>query len=382
MYNISTITSALENLVGFNDETGYPLSAPLTSPDSTLIVNGYEALLTLQTLDSVKPSNLSLDDFLIKVRKQSVQKVIADIVSTKIGKEFQKSVLEETPIINGTANPSNIENKKGRFVGWLFRLPESINLRHTIQKVMLQFSENVSNLPLHVYHSSQVDPINTILVTTTNAPSVSTVTLEIPEVLQYMTDATDVGGFYMIGYYEDDLAPTTNAIYKEIVVGDLPCSSCDPWMKQYYKKWNNYLKTKAVYVDSQNLSGTDMPNLDHIQNATKTNFGLNFYFSIGCDLTDFIISHKNMFSQAIQTRIAMDLMRYIETSPTRNNKVADSSAKEASIRINGIISENNFIKVRGLIHDYEQFIKSASFDFSRLDKYCLPNARTGIRWNV
>jgi len=382
MYNISEITSNLENLVGFSDETGYTLDPTLTSPDSSLTVNGYEALLSLQTIESSKPSNLTLDEHLTSIRKQAVQKVLADVISLKVGNEYQKSVLEETPLINGTSNPSNIENKKGRFVGWLFRLPESINLKNTIQKVLVQFTDNVTNLPLYVYHSSQNEAVDTILITTTNAPSVSTIDLATPQVLSYMSDDTDIGGFYMIGYYEDDLPLTTNAIYKEVTVGDVPCGGCDPWMKRYYKKWNSYLKTKAVYVDAQNLNGIDLPLIDDIEDATKTNFGLNFYVSIGCDLTDFIVEHKNMFAQSIQAKMAIDLLRYIETSPTRNNKIADSIAREAGIRINGIVSENNFIKVRGLIHDYEQFLKASNFDFSRLDKFCLPSARTGIKWNV
>jgi len=381
MYNISQITSTIQNLVGFGNEAGYILDESLTSPTSTLEVNGHEALLTLQVIDSVKPSNLTLDEFLIKQRKQSTQAVIADIINTKLANQVQKSILQETPLINGTANLRNIESKNGRFVGWIFRLPESLNLQHTIKKVMLQFTENLVDLPLYVYHSSQQAPIQTINLTTTNAPSVSTIELETPILMTFLSNTTDAGGFYLVGYYEDDLPTGTNAIYKEINVGDKPCGSCDPWAVEYYKKWNGYINTQAVYVYSADLNGTSVPNQDDIEVAFQTNFGLNFFISIGCELTSFIITHKDMFASIIQTKLSIDLLRYVETSTTRNNKISDSASKEASIRINGIISENNFIKVGGLAQVYDKQLKGVNFDFSRLDKYCLPNTRSGIKWN-
>lgn len=387
MYNISQVVDALEDLVGFKDETGYTLAAPLKLSTSSLTVNGFEPLITLQTIDNSKPSNIALDAFLIEMRRSAVQKVINDVMSKKIAKQVQKTTLEETPLINGTAKFNNLQNKKGRFVGWLFRVPESINLVHSLQKIMVQFSQNVTALNIYVYHSSQDQPIATKPITTTNAPSVSTIEfLDVndkpdPITLKFQTDTTDAGGFYMIGYYEDDLPVGCQAIYKNINVGTKPCGYCDAAHATYYKKWNSYLKTEAVYVESSDLNGTSLPLLDDIETAIDTNFGLNFYTSIGCDLTDFIIKHKDVFAHALQTRLAMDLLRYIEVSPTRNNKVADSAHKEASFRINGLVSENNFVKVKGLIHEYDQFIESTNFNFSLLDKYCLPSIRSGVVWN-
>jgi hypothetical protein len=385
MYDISQVTTALTSLVGFKDETGYTLPASLTSPTSSLTVNTFEPLLSLQTLDNAKPSNYtSLGDFLTDIRESAIKKAVNDVVNAKLTKQVQKSVIKETPLINGTANRNNVQTKQGRFVGWVFRLPESISLVHRIKKFMVQFNQNVTDLPIYVYHSSQVDPIKIVNITTTNSPSVSTIELVGDDIidLKFGTNETDQGGFYYIGYYEDDLPEGTSALFKRTNVGARPCSSCDSWAIKYYNNWNGLIDVQASYVSPNNLSGTDfVSDVTKIEQATDTNFGLNFYFSFLCDLTEYIILHKEMFSTLIQTRLALDLMRYIESSPTRNNRVADSVAKEAFVRINGSVSENNFIKVRGLIHDYDTQVKASNFDFSRLDRYCLPNTRHGIRWN-
>lgn len=378
MYNISQITSGLENLVGFDNETGFSLDSSLTSPSSSLTINGFDSMLSLVTLNAIKPENLSLDEFLISQRKKSTQKVIADLISHKLSVEAQKSVLEETPLINGTASLSNTITKDGRFVGWLFKVPESINLRHTILQLMVQFTENVIDLPIYVYHSSQQEPVQTIQVSTSNAPSVSTITLDEPIVLQFKTDQTDAGGYYLIGYYENDLG-TAQALNKKLTVGVRPCGTCDTWSTKYFAKWSPYLKTQAVYAPAYSLDSTNLPS--RLESKTETNFGLNFYVSIGCDLTDFIVSHKELFASTIQARLALDLLKFVETSPTRNNYITDSLRKEAFIRINGSVSENNHIKVKGLVHVYSDYLKGINFDFSRLDKFCLASTRSGVRWN-
>ena len=68
-------------------------------------------------------------------------------------------------------------------------------------------------------------------------------------------------------------------------------------------------------------------------------------------------------------------------NPLRKNTVTDTTKNEAFTAINVVVSENNYIKVRGLVHEYKDYLDGLNFDTSVLDPVCLANVRKGITWN-
>lgn len=377
IYNVNTVIASMESLVGFDSRDGFNLPSTLTT--KTLTMNTFHPLLALDTLDNIRPEGQILSDFLIDVRKTSISSLINDVINIKLSKESLKSKLSETKIFDSTARFTNQENKLGRFVGWTFRPAKSTYLQHKITEIAFQSLETVTNLTIYVYHSSQKEAITTRTIATTKPISVNWVELETPIILDY--SSVDAGGYYFIGYYEDDLAPTNKAIFKDHDLTVAPCGSCNIWNLNMYKNWSNYLKINTAYVESTDLDGTDMVSNELVQYQSDKNYGLNFKLETYCDLTDFMTSHTSLFAHALQIKYAINLLKFVEMSPLRNNRVTDQMKEESFIAVNGTKSENNYIKVRGLIHDYEDALKGLNFDLSRLDPVCLPSTRTGIRWN-
>lgn len=379
VYNVSQIETALSSLVGFESLEGYTLSAPLTA--TTFKMNSYHPLLQLSILDNVKPESMTLDAFLQSVRKTAVTSTLNDLVTKKLAGKGIKSKLSDTIVFDSTARFTNLISNNSKFVGWSFRPVRSGNVVTKITKIALQLLEPVTDLPIYVFHSSQLEPVTTRTVTTTKSSSVEWVTLETPITLSYGDQ--DAGGYYFIGYYQDDLisssSSTNRAIYKEHDLSVAPCGSCNKWNGTYYKEWSKFLKidtgTFTPEVPEQMVSH------EKINFGENKNYGLNFGIETNCDITDFIVSNKSLFAPTLQVRYAMELLRYIDMSPIRKNVVTDTMKNEAFTAIHGSISENNHIKVRGLSHEYRDYMEGLNLDTSYLDPICLASTARGISWN-
>jgi hypothetical protein len=189
----------------------------------------------------------------------------------------------------------------------------------------------------------------------------------------------------LIGYYEADLltssSSTNRAIYKEHNLSLKACGTCNIFNTKAYNIWSKYMNIDTIYVNSGDLDGTNLPSNEKINRQSNKNYGLNFKISTACDLTNFLVTNKSLLLPTLQIRYSIDLLRYVDMNPLRKNTVTDSVKNEAFTAINGVVSENNYVKVRGLIHEYKDYLDGLNFDTSVLDPVCLANVRKGITWN-
>lgn len=381
VYNISTIETALSNLVGFENLEGYTLSSSLTTAQFKM--NNYHPLLQLSVLDNVKPENTTLDTFLKNVRKTTITSVLNDLITKKLVGKGIKTKLADTTVFDSTARFTNLISNNSKFVGWSFRPVASKNTVTKITKIALQALQPVTDLPIYVFHSSQLDPVAQTTITTTKSSSVDWVTLETPITLKY-TDH-DKGGYYFIGYSQDDFIASSSesnrAIYKDHDLSVAHCGSCNKRNMTYYNSWSKFLKIDTGTFDDFDVDNPQMVSTEKINFGENKNYGLNFQIETSCDLTTFLTDNKSLFAPTLQVRYAIELLRYIDMSPIRKNVVTDTMKNEAFTAIHGSISENNYIKVRGLMHDYNNYLDGLNLDTSMLDPICLASTNKGLLWN-
>ena len=378
-YDITAIEEELKKLVGFNSESNYSLSTPLTTAQIKL--NSFHPLLNLSILDNVKPENVTLDNFLINVRKASITSLLNDLVTKKLTEKGIKSKLSDTIIFDSTARFTNLISNESKFVGWSMRPLRSVNVKTVISKIAFQSLEPVTALPIYLFHSSQLEPVSTTLITTTKGVSVNWVDLETPLTLSY-TDQ-DTGGYYFIGYYQDDLITSSSvnnkAIYKEHNLSIAPCGSCNRYNTSYYNSWSKFLRIDTGVFDP--VVDEEMVSTEKVSFEGNKNYGLNFEIKTSCDITSFLVENSSIFLPTLQLKYAIELLRYVDMSPLRKNTVTDTMKNEAFTAIHGSVSENNYVKVRGLIQDYADYLKGLNIDTSMIDPICLAGTTKGIRWN-
>lgn len=423
MYSISSIQTCLFGRVGFRsspDPAGLMLNASVSASASGLYVNDIHPLLTAENIDQTFPQfslftfpawaegttypegsqvsysdkvyecietpnvgnqpNISPDyweemslvsDWLEVKMKQSIANAVRDIMATKKARSYGKTLLENVRLYSGTGRINNVEIPKGRFVGFELVLKKHNNIRLVLEKIGMQFSQKQTALTIYLYHSSQASPIVTQEITTTEARSFSWTELT-NFILEYASDY-DAGGSYYIGYFEDDISG--NAIIKEMdwsAAGR--CATCNAYDSRAYSLYNKYFDVIPFYVN--NPTGTDLWDIanNSYDYYPSTNFGLNLEISASCDISDLICQQKALFDELIQMRAGIDILNEMIYG-TRNNEIAKKvRAMNARITLD-IMGDRG----GGMENQYKILQKAVDFDFSGIDRVCLPCSRRTLK---
>lgn len=234
-----------------------------------------------------------------KVRNNVINPLFNEVFLKKKLNQTSKSVLTDLNLFEGVGNLYNTIPKEGRFVGMKWQFNSHQNLKLFINRISLQFSGSES-FNIYVYHSSQLEPIQVVPVTYTKGNGSSEwIVLDEEIMLEFDSDDYNSGGYFYIGYYENDI--TSSAIrYNYNWNG--ACKACGGnaarW-RRHYEQYSRYMYVNPFLVLNSNLQGTDLWNID-FDNLTKNqNWGLNFSFRIECDITNFIIKNKSVFTNAL-----------------------------------------------------------------------------------
>lgn len=58
-----------------------------------------------------------------------------------------------------------------------------------------------------------------------------------------------------------------------------------------------------------------MPDIEMLKYTNTQNYGLNVEISVGCDLTDFIVSQRQLFANVLQLQVAYNALRTMAMNP-------------------------------------------------------------------
>jgi len=300
--------------------------------------------------------------------KSSINKVLTTVMNNKKIRRNTKGLLDDIYLFDGVGRMSDKEVKKGRFVGLSFKVKKQRDLVTVIKKIGLQFDSSNTDFCLYLFHSSQQDPIKKFTYNVAGQSSMNWQTQE-DFILPYNGIDYDAGGVFIIGYYEEDL--TGQAINKNYDWGSSPsCMSCNR-NYSYYQQWSNYFDFTPISINSDELigikpsdGGAKMFNIDRLAYHYDANFGINLEVSAKCDLTDFICSNREVFTDAILLQVAHDILMEIAYS-TRNNVISKETRTLAMYELDN--RENN---TPGLIKRLNKEVEGIDFEMSNLNSVC------------
>lgn len=421
MFDNATILSCLKPLLGWSESSDpctdslFELSDEIQSSESGLYYNDVHPLLTIENLGYIAPdfqqyitntqdyngatsystgdrveyngslyeslvdANLGNDpdvspieweevllfsDWLDKGDDASILKLVNYLISKKKIRKDTKSLLDDLKLFDGNGRLSDIITKQGRFVGLQVELKRHEGLQYILRRIGIQANALQTDLPIYVYHSSQLDPVFTFNISTTKATSFEWINLEAEDInLKYFDESYDAGGVWYIGYYEDDL--NGQAIRKNYNFSNTPCSKCNRYNYRAWSLYNRFLSIVPIQVTSGKLNGTQMFDLQDVQHVQVNNFGLNLSFSTGCDISTIFCDNKERFVDAIGKQRAVDLLKSMVHN-TRNNNLSEDVKAMAFSALNG---EDN---IQSMERQIEDALDAIDFDFSDLDTPCLP----------
>lgn len=311
------------------------------------------------------------DDYLLRRQQQAIREVLDECFDEKKTKQLVKTVMKEISLFTGRGNPNTLELNQGKCVGLKVKLADSRGLITILKKIGTQFSGAV-DFDVYVYHSSKVEPLFTIPISHLTSNDFQWTAPETETIMRFFDDDYDVGGEFWIAYFQSDLG-VAQAVRKEYDWSRQPCAGCTWENADLYKQWSKYISVDPFEIESGHLNGTNLPDLDYAGYNYSTNYGLNLNLSVECDLTDFIKQHEKQLGRAIALKWGLLQLNDIIYS-IRGNKIAERTKELARMELDPRKGDS-------VVNDYAKALKAISFEFSTLDKVCMPcDNKYGITW--
>jgi len=425
MFNIQEIQDCLFNLVGWKNSLNtceIPLDPALSTSETGQYYNNTHALLRLDNLQAIAPSkndynyptydgatSYDTDDIVVFVglyyqsltdanvgndpstdvvnwkqiypfsiwleeqTKESINNLFNSVFVSKKINQQSKSLLADSTIYNAGAR-TNFEITQSRFVGYALALGDYKNLKLTIDKIGLRFTDNVVDLPIYIYHSSQTEAIKEITITTTRTSNFVWEKLSEPIILEYWNDLINTGGYFYVGYYEEDLPAGVKAINDTYDAFKGPCGSC-PAHRKAKQSWDRYARFAQFYPlaipNSALNAGRNIWEGEYNTKIINRTFGLNLSFSITCDVTDIICKNKYVFTNALIKQVQRDFANYM-LNTNRTDELSNRLRKQSLLELS---DEGGKLEM-----SLEKEVQAIDLDLSDLDTPCCPTQKfKGVR---
>ena len=414
MYRLNDLVSSFSNLVGWKD-------TDLSATESGLYFQEAHPLLTIHALRGIMPKDLAdkypaydstmeyakgarvrsngkvyeslkdenaspvtstdwkeydvLNDYLTYITERGIKKVITKFVNEKIVGMESKNLVDRRTLFDGAGSREARTENRGRLVGFEITPFRSNGITTTLNRVGLQFIGNTGTVKLYLFHSSQPEPIATKEVTISSDKGIFT-WVDLGWVLPYLSDDINAGGSWYVVYNQAALPDYMESINFGRDWSREPCNTCNKGNLQLYRLMQKYLTLSPFYVVAPDWDENLWDIEDNIY-TPNNNYGLNFMFTMACDITDTLIAERFQFASAIQLQVATDALREIALNPEVAVNRVQSNAERDNIMFEAY---GNGQGIKGLSGELEKAYKALSVDLKGLDPICMGCHNKGIHY--
>lgn len=433
MIRLNEIKEAFATLVGWEKPFEYQASgdwSEMEESESGLVYNDAHPLMTVQNIQSVMPEdyylrypeyvdghtyaradvvrlgktayfsladdndgkpNESLSwakypmlmDYLRSQVDKGTTQLMQRFTQEKIINSESKSLLERRTFFDGVGRLNATVENHHKLVGFEIQPVRSMGVTTKIERIAFQGSGGNGTIRMYIFHSSQVAPMYVFDVEFTNTKG--GVQWFVPEediYLPYISDANDSGGAWFICYNQDDLPSGLEGINVSKDWSREPCGTCNVGSLQTWREITKYIQISPFCYDAPSTFAQypECPDVEYLTYTNTSNYGLNVEISVGCDLTDFIISQRLMFANALQKQVAYNVMRTMAMNPDVrvNRNQSNVSRMDILYELDG----NTQGRKTGLGEDLEKAYKSIDIDTKGLDRICLSCNNHGVRYRT
>lgn len=435
MVRIQEIQEGLLHLIGWRqsyDANDGVISEALTQSESGLYYQDAHPLLTLQNLQNIAPdfSNISypvhsteetyakgvvvtdsdkhykslkavpeniqitdteywietnpFSEWLETKTKACITKAISCYVNEKVAKGTYKALCEKKTLFDGTGRIYDTIKNKNNLVGFEIIPIRAKGVTTKINRIGLQFSEP-GDYTILVMHSSLMEPYYQETFTKRIGNNIEWFTPSQELYLPYETDEIDAGGSWYICYVQSQLPTGSQAIRKSRDWSKGPCNECSRHEYETWRIWSKYLEVHPFYVNEELVPVVDeQVQLWDVENNLydySTNYGLNLDITVACDMTDFIIEQRQMFTDYLSKSLAIDFLREFAYNPNvrTNRHSINASRPDILYEIDG---DSSSMKKSGLSYQLELASKAIQVSTEGIDRVCLPCVNHGIKYRA
>lgn len=433
MYRLKEIQDRLLNVVGWQQayNPAKAINTELTTSESGLYFQGAHPLLTLDNVEAILPEQYLyqypdyivgtpymtsnkvkfngkvfislqddnetepsengpgwklynfLSDFLETETKNGIATMLQKFTTDKLLDKETKNLLERRTFFDGAGRLAATIANRGKLCGFELTPVRSMGVTTKIERIGLQFTGGTGTVRLYVFHSNKVEPYRVIDVeyTLTNGGYQWFVMDDL--YLPYISADTNAGGCWFICYDQNELPIGMEAITVNKDWSADPCTTCGISNVQLWRELTKYLSVSPFAINAPS-DFKDFPEMWDIAKTIYTNtlnYGMNVEISIGCDLTDFIISQRGIFANVIQKQVAANLLRTMAMNPDVrvNRNQSNVSRMDMLYELDG---NTNSYRPGGLGHELKKLYEALKIDTTGLDRICLSCNNKGVRYRT
>lgn len=318
--------------------------------------------LKLETIQSLIPSNMELENYLKKTVEDSTVEIFNDLIQYRQLNKYGKTLLDRSTLLNRHGWLGDVITNQNRFVGFQVRVKALEGLQVLINNIGIQFSGSES-FTLYLFHSNKQEPLKEIEVVTDGNGAWKWTQTDLE--LSSFSGVEYQGGVFIIGYYQEDLQ--SNAInYSNFNWDKGECSSCNNRYAAEWSKIRKHFFVYPIYVAQGNFTKGEMFDLNVANYVNDQSWGLNLQFTVLCDLTNFFIQNKFVFKNLLALKVTTKILGDMKFSNEINN--IEENVKNMIIRdLEGDIDT----KLTNLPTQYNRELKSVSFNIEGINGLCL-----------
>lgn len=307
-----------------------------------------------------------LDLFLQDLFASAAEDVVNEVMNRKKIAAQTKTLLSSLRFMNGVGNMTDLIVKEGNLVGVQVKLLYNNNILAILERIGLQLSQAQDDVTIYIYHSSQLEPVETLTLNHTKTSSFQW--HEVKKKLNYLTDDQDAGGVFFIMYDEDEL--DGQAIRKNHNFNAAPCGYCNMDDVRAYNLYSKYIYMSSCKVKAADRNGINLWDLTKTIYTPDTNWGMNFEMTMRCDITKTLVQQKDVFAYAYRDMVTKKLLE-IMANTTRQN---GAQTKLDVLARNEL--QASYAGGMGFMKQLEDQLKAVNFEFSELDSTCMPCNKT------
>lgn len=329
-----------------------------------------------------KPYNI-LSDFLERVTRNGIATAIQTFTQIKQLDKETRNLLERRTFFDGAGRIRATLQNTHKLVGFEIVPVRALGVTAKIEKIGLQMTGGTGIVKMYLFHSSQIDPIKTFdLDFQVKNGGFQWFTLE-DCFLPYISKDNNSGGSWFLCYNQDELPQGMEAINVSKDWSREPCGTCNIGSVEVWRELTKYLQvTPFMYNAPETLA--EYPELWDIAYTMYTNtqnYGLNCEITVGCDLTDFIISQRQIFQDVIQKQVAVIALRALAMNPNVRVNRYQSNATRTDI-LYELDGNTSGVRPGGLGYQLKKAYEALKLDTQGLDRVCLSCNNRGVRYKA
>lgn len=324
-----------------------------------------------------------LSDFLERMTRNGIATAIQTFTQIKQLDKETRNLLERRTFFDGAGRIRATLQNNHKLVGFEIVPVRAMGVTAKIEKIGLQMTGGTGVVRMYLFHSSQIDPIKTfdLNFTVTNGGFQWFPLNDC--YLPYISDKNNAGGAWFLCYNQDELPAGMEAINVSKDWSREPCGTCNMGSVEVWRELTKYLQvTPFMYNAPETFA--EYPELWDIAYTMYTrtqNYGLNCEITIGCDLTDFIISQRQIFQTVIQRQVAAIALRTLAMNPSVRVNRNQSNATRMDI-LYELDGNTSGVRPGGLGYDLKKSYEALQIDTQGLDRICLACNNRGVRYRT